>query len=304
MANLIQMQLVVGNDGIIKLLDELFLLNWEEWYRWQLLFAAGVPERDSLITVSPSEVDSGQSRDTATQVHSSVDLLSDPYDDMEIDEDLLDDDGMEDMFHLDLGLSMLSSSAVTRMPTLPLLPPNAGMVSPCFPSYVFKICFWALLLMLLMSYVFLNGQSTKLFLFRMVAYFLIIACLSVVIYSIKYSACTLKIICCIWVHCSNHINLRIILISDGPGGLDSLFKQQWDWQIKDFHGEKWFTVQPNFEKKSYVKTFTKLSMHSPIKFSIGHCTENGECTSTPLRPSTRILSKCCTQITRIPVLTF
>lgn len=100
-----------------------------------------MPERDSLITVSPSEVDSGQSRDTATQVHSSVDLLSDPYDDMEIDEDLLDEDGMEDMFHLDLGLSMLSSSAMTRMPTLPLLAPNAGMVSPCFPSYVFKICF-------------------------------------------------------------------------------------------------------------------------------------------------------------------
>lgn len=88
---------------------------------------AGVPERDSLVAISPSEVDS---RDTATQVHSSVDLLCDsiyPFDDMEIDEDLLDDDGMEDMFRLDLGIGgTLNSGTMTRVQVLPLLPPLAG----------------------------------------------------------------------------------------------------------------------------------------------------------------------------------
>ena len=92
-----------------------------------LMIAAGVPERDSLVAVSPSEVDS---RDTATQVHSSVDLLCEsiyPFDDMEIDEDLLDDDGMEDMFRLDLGIGgTLNSGATTRVQVLPLLPPLAG----------------------------------------------------------------------------------------------------------------------------------------------------------------------------------
>lgn len=60
--------------------------------------------------------------------------------------------------------------------------------------------------------------------------------------------------------------------------------------MKDLHGEKWFTMQPHFEKKNFKsKLLLKtLSMHSPIKFSIGHCAENGECTSTPLRPSARI----------------